>query len=187
MSDLSPAPPIQETTPVAVSPGPEAIARQFASEPPRIAAEVLEAMGPGEARERLRELDAARRLLVLGMTAPGTSRQWLEPERFPEDSVGRIMDPPLAVFPPDLTVAEATEQLRELVRKAFVTYLFVIDSEGRLIGVVAMRELLLAEREQRLEEIMLRDPFFLSPGMPLLEAMRRVLDRHFPVYPVCNE
>jgi magnesium transporter len=33
---------------------------------------------------------------------------------------------------------------------------------------------------------MLRDPFYLEPGMTLTEAMNAVLTRHFPVYPVCD-
>src|SRR5688500_7336350 len=49
-----------------------------------------------------------------------------------------------------------------------------------------MRELLLGDRSQRLEEIMLRDPFFLTPDMKLTDAMRAVLNRHYPVYPVCD-
>jgi magnesium transporter len=50
-----------------------------------------------------------------------------------------------------------------------------------------MRDLLLAEREQRLERVMLRDVFSLRPETPLLEAAREVVARHFPVYPVCDE
>ena len=49
-----------------------------------------------------------------------------------------------------------------------------------------MREMLLGDRSQRLEEIMLRAPFFLTPDMKLTEAMRAVLNRHYPVYPVCE-
>jgi magnesium transporter len=33
---------------------------------------------------------------------------------------------------------------------------------------------------------MLRDPFFLTPDMKLTDAMRAVLNRHYPVYPVCE-
>ena len=49
-----------------------------------------------------------------------------------------------------------------------------------------MRDMLLAQREQRLDEIMLPDPFYLTPDMSLTQAMRAVLVRHYPVYPVCE-
>ncbi len=49
-----------------------------------------------------------------------------------------------------------------------------------------MREMLLARPEQRLEEIMIRDPFQLDPRMELVDAMRSTMLRHYPVYPVCE-
>ena len=76
--------------------------------------------------------------------------------------------------------------MRELSRTTFVTYAFIVDDVGRLIGVVTMRDLLLSDREQKLEEVMLRDPFFLTPEMELPEAMKQVVRLHFPVYPVCE-
>jgi magnesium transporter len=49
-----------------------------------------------------------------------------------------------------------------------------------------MRDLLFADRAQRLSDIMLRDPFSLTPQMPLGDAMKLVLNRHYPVYPVAE-
>jgi magnesium transporter len=97
------------------------------------------------------------------------------------------MDPPVAVFPPEMTVGEAVEHLRELVKGAVVTYAYIAEQGDRLVGVVVMRDMLLADRAQRLGDIMLRDPFFLSPNMPARDAMRLVLNRHYPVYPVCED
>jgi magnesium transporter len=96
------------------------------------------------------------------------------------------MDLPLAVFGAEITVQQAIGDLRDLVKRAFITYLFVVDDAGRLTGVVAMRDMLLATPEQQLGDIMLRDPFFLTPDMPLIEAMKQTVTRHFPVYPVCD-
>jgi magnesium transporter len=67
-----------------------------------------------------------------------------------------------------------------------VTYGFIVDEAGRLCGVITMRDLLLSSREQRLEEVMLLNPYFLVPEMELPEAMKQVVRRHFPVYPVCE-
>ena len=97
-----------------------------------------------------------------------------------------MMEPALAVFRPGTTVAEATHELRHFVARAFITYIFVVDDDERLRGVVAMREMLLARPEQQLAEIMISDPFYLTPEMPLVTAMKATMVRHFPVYPVCN-
>ncbi|HET9948888.1 MAG TPA: magnesium transporter [Longimicrobiales bacterium] len=105
---------------------------------------------------------------------------------YPEGSVGRLMEPPTAVFAPEQTVAEVTRRVREIVKKVFVTYCFVTDPRGALLGVVTMRDLLVSGDAKRLEEVMIRDPFYLSPSTPLMDAMKEVVHRHYPVYPVCE-
>lgn len=104
----------------------------------------------------------------------------------PEGAIGRLMEPPVAVFHPEMTVTETVAQLRLLIKTALITYGYVTDHDGRLLGIVTMRELLFAEDDAKLETLMLRNPFFLAPDMPLADAMKAVLNRHFPVYPVCD-
>jgi magnesium transporter len=105
---------------------------------------------------------------------------------FPTNSVGQLTDPVFAAFPPELTVADCVESIRELVKLQFVTYAYVVDSSRRLLGLVTTRDLLLATPTDRLDAIMLRDVFTLRPETDQLEAMRSVLDKHFPCYPVCD-
>ncbi|MGH7443574.1 MAG: magnesium transporter [Longimicrobiales bacterium] len=102
-------------------------------------------------------------------------------------TVGTLMEAPVAVLPPDATVAATIEELRRIVPQHFVTYVYVTAPERRLEGVVAMRELLLAPAEHTLADIMIRDPFVLRPDMDLLDAMRAAVGRHYPVYPVCDD
>src|SRR5688572_9697434 len=99
--------------------------------------------------------------------------------RYGEATVGSLMEPPVAVFRPEMTVAETVAQLRSLIKSAFITYGYVTDAGGKLVGLITMRELLFAEDHQPLSELMLRDLFYLNPQMPLADAMRLVLDRHY--------
>jgi len=101
-------------------------------------------------------------------------------------TVADLMTPAVGIFAPGLTVAQATEQLREDVKTAFITYLYIVDPAGKLLGLVVMREMLLAAHEDTLESIMLREPFALVADMPLEEALRQALQKHFPVYPVVD-
>lgn len=112
---------------------------------------------------------------------------WLGSERFPEGSVGRLLEAPSAVFSAATRVDSAIAALREIVKQRMVTYVFVTASDGTLEGVVAFRELVFADASQSLADIMLRQPFTLRPNMLLVDAMREVVTRHYPVYPVCNE
>jgi magnesium transporter len=148
--------------------------------------QVLGGVNPAVAVEILLAMTPARREQIQAAAPPERREQWQRNETYPEGSVGRLMDHPTAVFPPDVTVTDAREQLRDLVRRAFVTYAFVVDPAGRLLGVLVFRELMFASPTQTLGDIMLRSPFFLSPETPLEDAMRDVLRRHYPVYPVCD-
>jgi magnesium transporter len=96
------------------------------------------------------------------------------------------MEPPVAVFGPGDTVGEVRDRVREMVRRAFITYCFVTGPGDRLVGLVTMRDLLLNGDEARLGDIMLTDLFTLSPETPLNEAMKAVVRRHYPVYPVVD-
>ena len=164
---------------------PDEGAERLAGESTETIVEVLQQVNPSMATDLLASLPEERQQEVLA-AAPESGRQWALNQTFPEGSVGRLMDPPIGVYSPEMTVGEAIEELRELVKGAFITYAFITDAAGVLVGVVVMRDLLFSGHGQRLSEIMLRDPFSLAPGMPLQDAMRLVLNRHYPVYPVCE-
>lgn len=166
--------------------GPRDAAVLLSSAADRTAADVLQSLNPAVAQDILDELPADRRAAVLKAASPQQRAQWLRNDRYPEETIGRLMEPPAAVFRREQTIAETIDAVRELAKTSFVTYGFIVDDAGRLCGVVTMRDLLLSARDQRLEQVMLRDPFFLVPEMELPEAMKQVVRRHFPVYPVCE-
>jgi magnesium transporter len=101
-------------------------------------------------------------------------------------TIADLMTPPVGVFGPQATVGEAVEALREQVKNAFITYLYVVDPTDHLLGLVVMREMLLAEPDAALETLMLRDPFKLRADLPLTEALKQALHKHFPVYPIVD-
>ncbi|HYI09600.1 MAG TPA: magnesium transporter [Thermoanaerobaculia bacterium] len=165
---------------------PRDAAALLSSSADRVAAEVLQSLNPAVAQDILDELPADRRGAVLNAASPQQRAQWLRNDRYPEETIGRLMEPPAAVFRRTQTIAETIDAVRELSKTSLVTYGFIVDDAGRLCGIVTMRDLLLSPHEQRLESVMLRDPFFLVPEMELPEAMKQVVRRHFPVYPVCE-
>jgi magnesium transporter len=154
--------------------------------PDEFVAQTLASLNPSLAQSVLERFKSERRQKIIAAASPETRLQWIRNEGYPENAIGHMMEPALAVFRPATTVAEATTELRHFVTRAFITYVFVVNDEERLRGVVAMREMLLARPDQRLDEIMIGDPFFLTPEMALVEAMKTTMVRHYPVYPVCN-
>jgi magnesium transporter len=167
-------------------PPPEA-ARMLAAEDPARAAELLAEMNPGLVQDLLAELPPDHRASIAGAAPAEVARQWLRNAGYARGAIGRLMEPVYAVFSPGMSVGEAIEQLRAVVRTVFVTYGYVTDGEGRLLGVVTMRDLLFNENGARLGDVMLKGVFSFRPEMPLSDAMKLSLNRHYPVYPVCDE
>jgi magnesium transporter len=147
---------------------------------------MLMLLNSAQAQDVLEHFPNERRQKIIAAAPLETRNQWIRNEAYPDGSIGHMMEPALAVFQPERTIAEATRELRHFVKTAFITYVFVIDKSERLLGVVAMREMLLARGEQQLEEVMIANPFYLTPEMPILEAMKATMVRHYPVYPVCD-
>lgn len=111
----------------------------------------------------------------------------LSPEEdFEDATVAGLMAPALGVFRAEMTVAETVEELRELTRSAIITYCYVTDEEGKLVGVVVMRDMLLADPDTRLDALMIKDVFAFEEELKLEEALKAAVARHFPVYPVCD-
>jgi magnesium transporter len=170
----------------AASQDPATAASLLEGESDTVLVDVLQRVAPGVAQDIIAELDAPRQSRVFGLAPEVLAEQWQVNQTYGEESVGWLMEPPLAVFAPELTVAETVERVRELAKKALVTYGFVVDPAEKLIGLVTMRDLLLSQREQRLSDIMLREPFALKASESASDAMQQVVQRHFPVYPVVD-
>jgi magnesium transporter len=164
---------------------PEAAALIAEHPAPVIAAALLE-LNPGLAQDILSELPGGLIDAVLHAVSPEISLQWQRNQTYPPEAIGRLMEPAYAVFHPSMTVAQTVERLRALIKIAFITYGYVVDENNRLCGLVTMRDLLFAADDERLESLMLRNVFTLRPETKLNDAMKLVLDRHYPVYPVCD-
>lgn len=132
------------------------------------------------------KLSSAKRGEVLAAVPERRRDQWLRNHSYPSHTVGRLMSTARAVFRPTETVADAVERLREVVRQALITYGYVVDDAGTLIGVLIFRELLFAEDDDLLGDVMLTDPYALQADMGVEAAMRSAVTIHFPEYPVVD-
>lgn len=167
--------------------GPYEAFELLSSEDDQTIALVLSRENPAIADDILWEFAAERRETILAAAPVEQRDQWKRNHGYGEDTVGRLMEPPLAVLRPGTTVGEAIERLRPLVKRTLVTYGWVVDDAGILIGVLVFRELLFASsHDQPISDLMVRDPFSFAPEVEIGDAMRDALKRHYPVYPVCE-
>lgn len=149
---------------------------------PQDAAELLAPLPPHTVEAALAALppDFAQRIRVRLADAIAT------PDELPDD-IASLMEPARGSFAGTTTVAEAILWLRAAAEPQQIAYLYVHDAEGRLIGLIVPRDLLLAAGDTALEAIMLRTPFRLAVQDSLSDAVQASLKRHYPVYPVCDD
>src|SRR4051812_23023866 len=133
--------------------------------PPAQAVDALLAINPAMAQSILDGMDKGTRRLIAATAPSQVADQWKRNTRYAGGTIGHLMEPVLSTARPAMSVDEAIEALRPVVQSAFVTYVYVVDDTGRLLGLVTMRDLLFGERVARLDEIMLRDPFHLAPEL----------------------
>jgi magnesium transporter len=155
--------------------------------PDDVAARALALVNPALTVDILALLPEARRQSIAAADLSGRGEQWVTDRTYPPNTVGRQMDKPLAVFAPETTVREATERLRELVKRARLHLAFVTEPDGRLLGRLRFPQpsLRRAGRAGFLaDESRARD---LTPEMSLLEATKAIVAKHHPAYPVVDD
>jgi len=167
--------------------GPPEAAEALAEQDERLALETLLRLNPAIVGDIIPELPEEFRNRLYATGPAAVTRQWALNQGYPEESVGRLMDPPVAVFRPHHTVEHVTARVKHMVTKVFVTYCYITEEDGRLVGVVTMRDLLVRDDQAQMKDVMLSEVFHLKPMTPLMDAMREVVHRHYPVYPVCDE
>jgi magnesium transporter len=146
----------------------------------------LQRLRPAFVQDILAALPAESRARALAAAPDEVSQQWQRNSAYAQGIIGRMMEPVIGSYPPEQTVGDTIESLRELVKMAFITYIYVVERGGRLLGIVTMRDLLFSEHDRTLADVMLKEVFALQATMPVTDAMRMVLDRHYPVYPVVD-
>jgi magnesium transporter len=152
-----------------------------------LAVRALRSISPDTADQIFAYISPDKQATILAALPNEVRNQWVLNRTFQEGSIGRMMEPAVAVFAPEMTVADTLDVLRDLVKREFVTYAYIRGADKKLVGVVVMRELLFAEKHQPLAEIMITNPFSLKANAALMDAMKQVLTMHFPVYPVTND
>ncbi len=131
---------------------------------------LLTAMGPEKAAPLLGEMSSDDTADLLGELEPEHRRQLLSQMgreqaeelrallAYPEQTAGGIMTTEYVALAAGLTVEQAFAKLRRVSQEAeTIYYLYVVDEEGRLVGVLSVRDLILAEPTARLRTIMIRD------------------------------
>lgn len=154
---------------------------------PGKAADLLEEMSSTEAADVLRDLhasDAQRILAEMEKKAAEGIRAILAHE---ETTAGGIMSTSCVVAPPERRADEVLQELRTVSNEAEVfNQIYVVDEAGRLLGVMSLRELLLADPSQPARSVMRTDVISVGSEAGLEEVAGRFVKYAFRAIPVVD-
>jgi magnesium transporter len=157
---------------------------------PALAARLITAMAGDESADLVRDLPAAERDRYLA-ALPDQKRQTLTLLlQYPGDSAGGIMTPSFVSVPSNWTVAQTLTYIRQVGHENEAIYdLYLLDpADRRLVGVVSLRQLLLADPDRTVLDVAgPRPPLTISPHATRLDAARLVSKYDLLAAPVVDE
>jgi Mg/Co/Ni transporter MgtE len=124
------------------------------------AADILERMSPDEAADVLGDLPEGKAEDLLNLMEDEEQLDVAELLTYEDDSAGGLMTTEFVTLPRDLTVGEALARLREMAETPnMIYYLYVVAAEDswHLVGVIALRSLILSDPAAPLERVMRSD------------------------------
>jgi magnesium transporter len=162
--------------------------------------DVILAMRPGEQRSWVRLLEpddvadviqAApedQRPRLLGLVDRLTRKEVEALLAYEEDEAGGLMNTRYARLRPQATVDEALAYLRRQARTTTETiyYVYVLDTEQRLLGVVSFRDLFSSPGATKISEIMEKDVVKATPETDQEALSRLFVDHDLPIIPIVD-
>jgi CBS domain-containing protein len=126
---------------------------------PARAADILEEMDPDEAADLVADLSEETREEILGLMEKDEAEEVQELMTYAEDTAGGIMTTEYVAVPANLTAAQAIDRLRELEPNAeTIYYVYVTDNDNRLVGVLSLRDLIVAKPDRAISTFMYDEP-----------------------------
>jgi magnesium transporter len=155
--------------------------------PPEAIAEILETAAVDDAVYVIESLPEDLQERVLELVDPRELPGLRSHLTYEDDTAGRIMNTEFLALPPATRVRQAIAAIQEKRDVEMVYYLYVVDSDKRLIGVTSLRQLILSRPEQTLGEIMQRDVIRVTTGTPQDEVAQLVARYDLLAVPVVDE
>jgi CBS domain-containing protein len=126
---------------------------------PGRAADILEEMDPDEAADLVADLSDESRVEILGLMEKEEADEVQELMTYDEETAGGIMTTEFVAVPANLTAAQTIDRLRELEPTTeTIYYVYVTDSDDRLVGVLSLRDLIVAKPETVISTFMYDEP-----------------------------
>ncbi|KGX92710.1 magnesium transporter MgtE [Pontibacillus halophilus JSM 076056 = DSM 19796] len=165
----------------------EDIELYFSEMDPRFAAQVLADISTDDAVDILNELDINKVASFLTIMDKESAAEIKELLHYEEKTAGSIMTTEYVVIRAEETVRQAMLHLRtEAPDAETIYYIYVVDEEKRLVGVISLRDLIIAEDDWLISEVMSDRVLSVSVGDDQEEVARMMRDYDFLAMPVVD-
>ena len=131
------------------------LAREF---PRAVLAKLVSEMPADERTDLFKRFDQNQRDMLLPALAHAEREDIRKLSAYEEGTAGALMTSDYAMLKQDMTVAQALSYLRDAAPDAETIYqAYVVDEQRHLIGVVSLRDLILAELHKTMQTLMISD------------------------------
>jgi magnesium transporter len=122
------------------------------------AADILEEMEPDAAADVLADLSDERTEELLEHMEPEEAADVKELLAYGEETAGGLMTTEFIAISARMTAEQTIQRLRELAPKAeTIYYVYVTDDDHRLVGVISLRDLIVADPETHISDVMVQN------------------------------
>ncbi len=151
-------------------------------------ADMVNEMDSDDAADLVSELPTEQASEVLEKIEAEDSEEIQELLLYPEDTAGGIMAKEYVAVNANCTVSEAIEEIRRNYQDIEDVYhVYVIDDFGTLVGMISLRDLILADPDTRIREIMKEDIITIDSDMDQEEVARLFKKYDLVSAPVVNK
>ena len=107
---------------------------------------------------------------------------------YPENSVGRQMSEEVAKISTGLKVKDALRELKALHNNVEdLIYVYSVDNEGKLTGVISFREIVFADENELIKNVMIQNPISVNPSSDQEEAAILIKQYELLALPVVDK
>ena len=151
------------------------------------AASIIDNLMADDATDLLEEMPANVVKKILAKASFETRNDINHLLRYPEDSAGSIMTVEYVDLKENMTVQDAINRIRERgVDSETINICYVVDSNRKLVGTVALRYLLISPTDAVIGEIMHENVIYLNTLMDQEEVARQFQKYDFTAMPVVD-
>lgn len=148
---------------------------------------LLADLSPDDRTDLLAELPAKATKTLLNLLSPEDLKEARKLLGYPEDSVGRLMTPDFVNIQEDWTIERALEHIRKFGRDSETIYrLYVLDGNGKLIDDLLLRNLIIADANKHVSDLMDYNVVSISAFEDQEEAVRYMEKYDISALPVVD-